>query len=360
MKKILLLSFFFLSIMLLATVPASAATRTVTVNWTISDTTNVQGYKMYYYYNSDMTDEHFACETDDASATSLTCDINITSYPIYFSIAAITADEEVPSPLRPVEHALSTVRNFTVLTPSGNTPPNAVITTNTTTGNAPLTVNFDGSSSSDQEGTISTYAWNFGDGSLSTETSPSHTYTSVGSFTTTLTVTDEQGTSSSAQATINVTSTGSGFTNASINFQPADSPVPAGFEVDSGDAFTSTAGYGWINLLGPDSFFDQDSSISPDQAYDTMTNSTNANAYWELAVPESGSYHVTVCMGDPRNSYGTMQAQVEGQAIINDSLSSTQRWIERSLDVNITDGRLTLTFTGTDRVQVCWIKVEKN
>lgn len=51
-------------------------------------------------------------------------------------------------------------------------------------------INFNGSLSSDQEGSISLYYWNFGDGANATGVSPSHTYTNLGTYTVTLSVTD--------------------------------------------------------------------------------------------------------------------------------------------------------------------------
>src|SRR5581483_1112016 len=57
-----------------------------------------------------------------------------------------------------------------------------------------LTVNFT-NSSTDTGGTISSYAWNFGDNSSSTSASPSHTYAAAGTYTVTLTVTDSAGAS---------------------------------------------------------------------------------------------------------------------------------------------------------------------
>ncbi|MFW5776244.1 MAG: PKD domain-containing protein [Spirochaetota bacterium] len=52
-------------------------------------------------------------------------------------------------------------------------------------------VSFDGSGSSDPDGEIVAYAWDFGDGATSTDESPQHTYTTAGSFIVSLTVTDD-------------------------------------------------------------------------------------------------------------------------------------------------------------------------
>ena len=76
--------------------------------------------------------------------------------------------------------------------------PKAVLTANKTTGNVPLTVTFDGSGSSDPDGSIASWTLGFGDGSSRGGTGPvpsaiAHTYVSACSCTATLTVTDNQG-----------------------------------------------------------------------------------------------------------------------------------------------------------------------
>ncbi len=64
--------------------------------------------------------------------------------------------------------------------------------------------------STDTGGTISSYAWNFGDGSTSTSASPSHTYTAAGTYTVSLTVTDNTGASNNTSHSVTVASSGGG------------------------------------------------------------------------------------------------------------------------------------------------------
>ena len=74
--------------------------------------------------------------------------------------------------------------------PIVNHAPVAVATADTTSGKMSLTVNFNGAGSSDPDGDTLAFAWDFGDGTSSTEMNPTHVYTAVGSFVAVLTVDD--------------------------------------------------------------------------------------------------------------------------------------------------------------------------
>jgi glucose/arabinose dehydrogenase len=92
-----------------------------------------------------------------------------------------------------------------------NNPPTAVATGNPTTGSAPLTVEFDGSGSTDPDpGDMLSYAWDLdGDGQYddSDLVAPTYTYTTQGEYTASLRATDRQGASSTAAVTISVGNT---------------------------------------------------------------------------------------------------------------------------------------------------------
>jgi glucose/arabinose dehydrogenase/PKD repeat protein len=88
---------------------------------------------------------------------------------------------------------------------SQNQPPVAVISAEPTSGPAPLTVDFDGTASSDPDGDPITYAWDLdGDGAFddSTSPSPAYTYAQAGTYTPTLRVTDPSGATGTAGVTI--------------------------------------------------------------------------------------------------------------------------------------------------------------
>lgn len=82
-------------------------------------------------------------------------------------------------------------------------PPLAAASANPASGTVPLNVAFSGNGSSDPDGSIVGYEWNFGDGSaLATGSSASHVYTTAGSYTATLKVTDSSGLSATRSLTI--------------------------------------------------------------------------------------------------------------------------------------------------------------
>jgi glucose/arabinose dehydrogenase len=88
-------------------------------------------------------------------------------------------------------------------TGAGNRVPTAAVSASPTSGPAPLTVDFNGSGSSDPDaGDTLTYLWDFGDGQTTSGSSPtiSHTYSTTGAFTASLRVRDNHGATSSADA----------------------------------------------------------------------------------------------------------------------------------------------------------------
>lgn len=87
----------------------------------------------------------------------------------------------------------------------GNVAPVARIASSALSGTAPLTVNFNGANSSDADGSIANYSWDFGDGTTGSGAAVSKSYTSAGSFVASLTVTDNAGLSNSSTVTVNVT-----------------------------------------------------------------------------------------------------------------------------------------------------------
>jgi serine protease len=83
---------------------------------------------------------------------------------------------------------------------AGNVPPTVSFTFACTS----LDCTFDAGASSDSDGIITSYAWDFGDANTASGIAPSYTYSATGSYTATLTVTDNESATGVSSHTVNV------------------------------------------------------------------------------------------------------------------------------------------------------------
>ncbi len=127
----------------------------------------------------------------------------------HFGIATRSAvDVQVTFPDgRRVVRSSVAPRSRLAIQPIANEPPIAVLTAQPTTASAGETVSFDGSASSDPDGSIAGYAWDFGDGSGGTGAATTHAYASPGTFVARLTVTDNSGNTGLSTTPITVVDT---------------------------------------------------------------------------------------------------------------------------------------------------------
>ena len=117
-----------------------------------------------------------------------------------------------------------------------------------TTGNftAPATVAFNAQASSDSDGTIVSYDWNFGDGGSTTGAVVSHLYPDPGSFTVVLTVTDNKGGSSSRSQQVDIVTNSPAVPVIEITAPHFVVPATVNFDASaSTDADGSIASYHW-------------------------------------------------------------------------------------------------------------------
>ncbi|HHJ16702.1 MAG TPA: PKD domain-containing protein, partial [Gammaproteobacteria bacterium] len=110
--------------------------------------------------------------------------------------------------------------------PVANQQPEARFSVTPASGEAPLDVSLDASGSTDDDGSIASYAWDFGDGGNASGETVSHTYTTAGTFTITLTVTDDDGDSDTASQSINIAAAGSLPPNPASIAPPLDKTRP--------------------------------------------------------------------------------------------------------------------------------------
>lgn len=107
---------------------------------------------------------------------------------------------------------------------SGNLPPVANAN-GPYSGTSGVPISFSSAGSSDPDGTIATYAWDFGDGANSNAANPNHAYATAGNYTVTLTVTDNTGAGASDTTTADVQAVPTA-PNVSINSTSQESAGP--------------------------------------------------------------------------------------------------------------------------------------
>ncbi len=162
--------------------------------------------------------------------------------------------------------------------------PIASFTANVTSGTAPLTVNFTDTSSN----TPTSWLWDFGDGSNSTEQNVSHTYTSAGDYTVNLTVANEGGNNSEVKTEYIVVS--EPLPDAPVsNFTANQTSGTAPLDVQFADASTGTvSSYAWD--------FDNDGTVDSSEQNPVYTYVT------------AGSYTVNLTVANEAGSNSTVKA----------------------------------------------------
>ncbi len=172
--------------------------------------------------------------------------------------------------------------------PTGNQPPvaNAGADQTALVGE---TVSFDGSGSFDPDGTIVSYAWDFGDGATGTGETTTHAYSTAGTYTVTLTVTDDEGATGTDTASVIVTA---------LNEPPV-----------------ANAGPDQTALVDETVSFDGSGSYDPDgtivsYAWDFGDGTTGTGETTTHAYSTAGIYTVTLTVTDDGGATGTDTALI--------------------------------------------------
>lgn len=121
--------------------------------------------------------------------------------------------------------ALSVQFTLTTTAPT-NTAPSARISTSPVSGTPPLTVSFDGSTSTDPQNDPLTYLWEFPDGTTSTRSITSKAFSLAGTFAVKLTVRDPSGLTGSTTVTITVGEPPTPTPTPTATSTPTKTPTP--------------------------------------------------------------------------------------------------------------------------------------
>jgi PKD repeat protein len=153
-------------------------------------------------------------------------------------------------------------------------------------------VQFDATGSSDSDGSIASYAWNFGDGTTDTGSVVWHRFSSAGTYLVTLTVTDNDGATNSTSQSVVVGGPTNALPNAAFSYLPAAPMVGE-----------------WVRFDGTSST-DSDGTISSYQwSFGDGTSPVNGPVvYHQFAA--TGSYLVTLTVTDNDGGTGTATQSV--------------------------------------------------
>ncbi|MCU1574745.1 MAG: hypothetical protein JWO93_2827, partial [Micrococcaceae bacterium] len=166
-------------------------------------------------------------------------------------------------------------------------PPNAVPTAAFTSKVTGLTAAVDGGGSKDSDGTIASYAWDFGDGATGTGATASRTYQAAGTYAVKLTVTDDKGATGTVTQNVTVTA-------------PANA-VPVA-------AFTSSV-TGLTAAVDGGGSKDSDGTIAS-YAWDFGDGATGTGATASRTYAVAGTYPVKLTVTDDKGATGTVTQNV--------------------------------------------------
>ncbi len=189
---------------------------------------------------------------------------------------------------------------------SGNGAPTANATADVTKGMDPLAVHFSSAGSSDPDQDPLTYAWDFGDGTTSTQANPSKTYVNKGTYTVELTVSDGENFAQAVPVVIQV------GTPPTVRISvPADGSTYKAGDIITYNAFANDAAGFDINdaAISTDVLLHHDTHTHPFQ--DNLIGRANS-----FAIPDHGEasastwYEIVTTATDTNNLSATARINI--------------------------------------------------
>ncbi|HIE30195.1 TPA: PKD domain-containing protein [Candidatus Poribacteria bacterium] len=159
-------------------------------------------------------------------------------------------------------------------------------------------IQLDGSASTDEDGTIATFNWDFGDGEVGEGEKITHAYTEVGEYTVTLTVTDDKGDTGTAEIKVTVT-------------EPENIPPVA---VIAGDAEITAKAGETLEFDGSGST-DEDGTIKA-YNWDFGDGASDTEAKTSRVYEKAGEFVVTLTVTDDKGDTGTATVKVTVEELL--------------------------------------------
>jgi len=192
-------------------------------------------------------------------------------------------------------------------------PPTAAFTHNPSTPLVNQTVTFNASASSDQDGTIQNYTWDFGDGQKATGMTVNHSYSNRGNYTVTLTVTDNDGLQSTTSSWIKIVE----VPTASFTFTPVLPQI--------GETVTLDASFSVPN-----------GGIITDYFWDFGDGTTDIGISTSHVYSDSGNYTITLTITDSEGLSGveTLTIRICAEPSASFNYSPHLPWVSSTVTFN--------------------------
>lgn len=212
---------------------------------------------------------------DGTSATGVTAKRTYAAAGTYTVRLTVTDDKGATA---------TTSKSVTVEAPTTTNAAPVAAFSSTTSG---LTASVDGSGSTD-DGSISYYAWDFGDGTKGTGVKAQRTYAAAGTYTVTLTVTDDKGLTGTTQKSVTVQSTTT--TTEPFAADAFSRTVSGGWgSADTGGAWTVSGGANNMSVASSTGRMTMASPGAQPMAFLEDTTSSDTDLRLALAVDKSAT-----------------------------------------------------------------------
>ncbi len=257
--------------------PCLALGGTATISWDPNPEPDIAGYKVFY---STSSGNYTDCVTVNSTQTSCEITSLLGGNTYYFAVKAVDVSGQ--------ESEFSS--EVSKYIPAPIIPPNADIQVNANHGIAPFEVILDAGLSSDSDGNIVQYSWQFGDGSSATGVTTSHIYNTPGTYTVTLTVTDNVGASDTETLQIEI-----------VPNQPPDASM----------VLSRVSGYAPLAIdFDASGSSDSDGSIV-EYDWDFGDEATGSGSSVSHTYSTPGSYTVTLTVTDDKGAVDSATAVIE-------------------------------------------------
>ncbi len=289
---------------------ANALAGNVKFTWNASTSSGVGGYKLYYGQSS----KSYSSNIDVGNTTSYTISGLTDGGTYFFALKAYNTAKSIESSYS--NEVSATVSATSTITVS--------IGASATSGAAPLVTTLSGSATG---GTVSSWKWDFGDGTASTAQNASKTYSVAGSYVAKLTV--NAGTTNSASASKTITVSAPVVTTppptTTVTTNPAGLVAAYSFQ----DYGTTTA-----DASGNDNHAVISGAVKSYSGYDGMAMKFDGVEDW-LTVNDSASLDLTKGMTLEAWLYPQTQPNDYSTAIMKESSTGTVYNLNATTDANL-------------------------